>query len=247
MSWPARSAGCSSHPPVRTTTGTASSVFQLSRLPSTTAGTAFAARSTRASLELGLDRIDVVLVHDPDRWTHGDDQPARFREVVDDALPALLDLKAAGQIGAVEIGLNEWEPALAIARIAPIDLVLLAGRWTLLDRAAGDAFLPFCAERSIAVIVGGPFNSGILATGPKVDAWYDYAPAPADVLERTRQLDAACRHFGVPLPAAALQFPLRHPAVTTVIPGLMTPAEVEAAAAWMDVPIPDDLWRQLDA
>jgi D-threo-aldose 1-dehydrogenase len=97
------------------------------------------------------------------------------------------------------------------------------------------------------VIVGGPFNSGILATGPKVDAWYDYAPAPADVLERTRQLDAACRHFGVPLPAAALQFPLRHPAVTTVIPGLMTPAEVEAAAAWMDVPIPDDLWRQLDA
>jgi D-threo-aldose 1-dehydrogenase len=205
-------------------------------------------RSLEASLErLGLERIDIALVHDPDRWTHGDAQPARLRQVLDAALPALVDLKAAGTIAAVGVGLNEWQPALEIARQLPIDVVLLAGRWTLLDREAGAAFLPFCAAAGIAVVVGGPFNSGILATGAIDGAWYNYAPAPPAILERTRVLERACAGFGVPLAAAALQFPLRDPAVAAVIPGLMSPAEAEAAAAWMQTEIPEALWRALDA
>ncbi len=205
-------------------------------------------RSLEASLgRLGLERVDIALVHDPDRWTHGDGQPAVLRQVLDEALPALLDLKAAGVVRAVGVGLNEWQPALAIAERLPLDVVLLAGRWTLLERRAGERFLPFCAERGIAVVAGGVFNSGILATGAVPGAWHDYRPAPDAILEKVRTIEAVCRRFGVPLPAAALQFPLRHPAVATVIPGLMSVAEVVQAAGWMAQPIPEALWRVLDA
>ena len=209
-------------------------------------------RSLETSLRrLGLDRVDVALVHDPDRWTHGEAQPAVQRQVLDQALPALFDLKAEGVIRAVGVGLNEWQPALAIAERLPIDVVLLAGRWTLLEREAGERFLPHCAAAGIAVVVGGPFNSGILATGtsePSANGlWYDYRPAPAVIVERVRAIEAVCAAFGVPLPAAALQFPLRHTAVASVIPGLMSAGEVAAAAGWMATPIPEDLWRALEA
>jgi D-threo-aldose 1-dehydrogenase len=209
-------------------------------------------RSLEASLRrLGLDRVDVALVHDPDRWTHGDAQPAVQRQVLDEALPALFDLKAEGVIRAVGVGLNEWQPALAIAERLPIDVVLLAGRWTLLQREAGERFLPHCVAAGIAVVVGGPFNSGILATGTSEPSgngfWYDYRPAPTAIIERVRAIEAVCAASGVPLPAAALQFPLRHPAVASVIPGLMSANEVAEAAGWMATPIPEELWRALDA
>ena len=205
-----------------------------------------ALRSLEESLErLKLDRVDVVLIHDIDRWTHGDEQPRRFAEALDGAYRALADLKAAGTIRAIGLGVNEWQVCRDFALRVPVDCFLLAGRYTLLEQESAEEFLPLCVERGIGVVIGGPFNSGILVTGPVPDAQYNYAPAPEPIRERARRLEAACRRHGVPLAAAALRFPLRHPAVAAVIPGLMTPDEVRWAAANLATLIPDALWSEL--
>ena len=207
-----------------------------------------AVASFEESLErLKLGRIDVLLIHDIDGWTHGDRQPAAFSAAVDGAYRTLADLKARGLVRAIGLGVNEWRVCRDFAERVPIDCVLLAGRYTLLEQEAGREFLPFCLERGIGIIVGGPFNSGILATGAIADARYNYAPAPPDVLDRVRRIEAVVRRHGVPLPAAALAFPLRHPAVAAVIPGMVGPAEVDAAATALENPIPDELWRELSA
>jgi len=186
-----------------------------------------AQRSVEESLQrLGLDRVDIALIHDIDRWTHGDRQPEIFAEALDGAYRALADLKAQGIVRAVGIGVNEWEVARDVALRVPIDCVLLAGRYTLLEQEARHEFLPLCVEQGIGVIVGGPFNSGILVTGPVAGARYNYAPAPPAVSERVGRIAAITQAHGVPLAAAALAFPLRHPAVSTVIPGLMSAEEV---------------------
>jgi D-threo-aldose 1-dehydrogenase len=194
---------------------------------------------------LGLDRIDVLLIHDIDGWTHGADQPRRQAEALDGAYRALSDLKAAGRIRAIGLGVNEWQVCRDFAERAPIDCVLLAGRHTLLEREAGQEFLPFCVERGIGVIVGGPFNSGVLATGAVPDARYNYAPAPPEILARVRRFEAVVARHGVTLAAAALAFPLRHEAVAAVIPGLSTPSEVAAAAQSASATIPAALWDDL--
>jgi D-threo-aldose 1-dehydrogenase len=206
-----------------------------------------AMRSLEASFaRLGIDRVDIALIHDIDRWTHGERQPERFREALDGAYRALADLKAAGVVGAIGLGVNEWPICETFARQAPVDCFLLAGRHTLLERGAEADFLPFCVESGIGIIIGGPFNSGILATGAVPGALYNYAPAPGSILRRVERIQATCDAFGVPLAAAALAFPLRHPAVATIIPGVDQPQAVAEIGAWRAADIPAPFWAAVE-
>ena len=206
-----------------------------------------AMRSFEDSLQrLGTDRIDILLVHDIDVRTHGvEGQKRRFDEAVGGAFRALQRLRAESVVGAIGLGVNEIDVCIAAAERVDIDCVLLAGRYSLLEQGALDRLLPLCAERGIGVIVGGPFNSGILASGTTGEARYDYALAPPAILERVRSIEAVCRRHRVALAAAALQFPYGHPAVTAVIPGARTRAEVEQNVALREVAIPADFWREL--
>jgi D-threo-aldose 1-dehydrogenase len=207
-----------------------------------------ALRSVEDSLErLGLDRIDILLIHDIDRFTHKDEQPRRFQEAMEGAYEALADLRAQGVVGAIGIGVNEWQVCEAVARIADIDCMLLAGRYTLLEQEALATFLPLCLKRKISVIAGGVFNSGILASGARPGATYNYVPAPPAILERVEAIDRVCKAHGVPLAAAALQFPLAHPAVASVVIGARTAGEVVANHALLARPIPAGLWADLKA
>jgi D-threo-aldose 1-dehydrogenase len=193
-------------------------------------------RSIEESLvRLGTDRLDVVLVHDPD-----DHEAVARRE----AFPALLRLRDDGVIGAVGCGMNQVPMLERFVAGIDLDCVLLAGRYSLLDRNGG-GLLSTCAERNVGVILGGVFNSGILAD-PDGDASYDYAPAAAEVVARARELQVRCAAHGVALPAAALQFARRHPAVTTVVIGARSAAEVELDAGFASAAVPEILWRALD-
>lgn len=205
-----------------------------------------ALRSVEASLmRLGVGRIDILLIHDIDRFTHGDEQPRRFRQAMDGAYVALADLRSQGVIGAIGLGVNEWQVCEAVARVADIDCVLLAGRYTLLEQEPLASFLPLCQEKDISVIAGGVFNSGILATGPKPGACYNYAPAPPQILERAAAIERVCRAHNVPLAAAALRFPLAHPAVAGAVVGARAASEVRANQDLFSRPIPPGLWADL--
>jgi D-threo-aldose 1-dehydrogenase len=202
----------------------------------------FSAAGVRTSYEesldrLGLDRADILHLHDPD-----DHLPQAHAE----ALPELARLRAAGRIGAVSAGMNQPGPLAGLVRTGLLDCVLLAGRYTLLDQSGLDELLPLCVERGVSVIAGGVFNSGLLAD-PRPGATFDYAPVKPEVLERALELRAVCERHGVPLRAAALQFPLRHPAVACVLVGARSPEEVEDAVTMAAVPVPDALWRDLRA
>ena len=197
-------------------------------------------------LRLGTERIDIALIHDVDAHTHGRGAlDRRFAEAMEGALPALSRLKREGVVRAVGIGVNEADIAARFARAGDFDCVLLAGRYTLLEQPALDDFLPLAAQRGIGVILGGVFNSGILATGPVADARYDYRMAPRDVLERVRRIAAVCSAHGVPLPAAALRFALAHPAVAAVVLGAVSPVEVERNRAALSQSVTAGLWAQL--
>lgn len=203
-------------------------------------------RSLEASLRrLGLARVDIALVHDIDRRTHGAEQPRRLAEALDGALPTLLELRAHGVVGAVGLGVNEWQVCRDVLLRADLDCLLLAGRYTLLEQEPAEHLLALCREREVAVIVGGPFNSGILATGAGDAASYDYAPAPPAVRARVAAMARVLEAYGVALPAAALQFPLHDPAVACVLPGLMRPGEVRAALCGLAAPIPPAAWAAL--
>jgi len=207
-------------------------------------------RSLEFSLErLGLDEIDIVYAHDIDVTTHGSKEAAdaRFKEFMDGGYRALDHLRASGAIKAIGAGVNEWEAADRLARSGDFDIFLLAGRYTLLEQEALTAFLPYCAEKGIGVVVGGPFNSGILATGVKADAHYNYGPAPEEVKERVRRIQQVCKAFKVKLAEAALRFPLGHPAVVSVIAGAQRASEAKRNAAMMNAKIPAGLWRALKA
>jgi D-threo-aldose 1-dehydrogenase len=186
---------------------------------------------------LGLDRVDILHLHDPDN---------HLRQAVTEALPALVRLREQGRISAVSAGMNQSKPLAELVRTGALDCVLLAGRYSLLDQSGAAELLPLCAERGVSVIVGGVFNSGLLAD-PKPGATYDYAPAPAGLLERALALRAACERHGVPLRAAAVQFPFSHPAVACVVVGARSPEEVEDAVRMSSVDIPDSLWHDLRA
>lgn len=204
--------------------------------------------SLESSLDrLGLERVDVLLIHDIDGWTHGKRQPQAFAAALDGAYRALDELRSQGRVRAIGLGVNEWQVCLEFARRARIDCVLLAGRYTLLEQEADRQFLPYCVEHNIGVIVGGPFNSGILATGAVPGALYNYAAAPPEILERVRRIELIARRHGVSISVAALAFPLRHPAVSAVIPGLSSAAEASKAAAATSAPIPEALWHDLAA
>ena len=207
-------------------------------------------RSIEFSLErLGVDHIDVVYAHDVDVFTHGTPEAAdaRIKEFMSGGYRALVELREQGAIKAFGAGVNEWQIAERLAREGDFDVFLLAGRYTLLEQDAVTSFLPLCVEKGIGVVIGGPYNSGILATGPKPGAHYNYAPAPPDVLQRVREIEAVCKTHGVKLAEAALRFPLSHPAVVSVIPGGQKPGEVRRNADMAHAKIPPALWRDLKA
>jgi len=190
-------------------------------------------RGLEASLQrLGLDRVDVVLVHDPD--DHVD-------EALRGALPALVELREQGVVGAVGVGMNQWEAPLRFVRESDVDVVMLAGRWTLLDRS-GEPLLDACAERGVAVLAAAPFNSGLLARPwPPDDARYQYAPATPAVLARARELAREAEAAGTDLPTAALRFPLRHPAVAAVVAGARSSTEVTTTLSRLRAPVENEV------
>jgi D-threo-aldose 1-dehydrogenase len=207
-------------------------------------------RSLEFSLErLGIDHIDVVYAHDVDVFTHGSKEAsdARIKEFMEGGYKALIALRESGAIKAIGAGVNEWDVAETLARAGDFDIFLLAGRYTLLEQQALESFLPYCVQKNIGVVIGGPYNSGILATGPKRGAFYNYAPASAEVLERVGKIQAICKAHDVKLAEAALRFPLSHPAIVSVIPGGQKPGEVRRNAEMIAKKIPPALWRDLKA
>ena len=198
-------------------------------------------------LRLGMDRVDIALVHDVDFWTTGDRGVLedRFSEVMNGAYRALSDLRGQGVIGAIGVGLNEADMSARFVRAGDFDCVLLAGRYTLLEQRALDDFMPLCAARGVGVIIGGPLNSGVLATGARQGAKYDYNDAPAWVMNRVARIEAVCARHDVPIAAAALQFPLAHPAVSAIIPGAVSKEEMQGNFALMRRPIPAAMWDEL--
>ncbi|WP_020138354.1 aldo/keto reductase [Streptomyces sp. 351MFTsu5.1] len=195
-------------------------------------------RSLADSLERsGLDAFDIVLIHDPDD---------HWEEAVRGAYPALARLRSEGGVRAIGAGMNQTAMLTRFVRETDLDCVLVAGRYSLLDRTAADELLPLCAEREVGVLVGGVFNSGILAA-PAPGATFDYAPAPEAVLRRARALAERCAAHGVPLAAAALQFPYRHPAVTSVVLGARSAREIADNVDHARREIPQELWDELDA
>jgi D-threo-aldose 1-dehydrogenase len=193
-------------------------------------------RSFEASLDrLGLDHVDILYLHDPDD---------HWEQAISEGWPALAQLRAEGVVKSIGAGMNQSQMLARFVRETDMDVVLLAGRYTLLEQHALEDLLPACVEQSTSVVIGGVFNSGVLVK-PTADSWYNYAPVPPAVLERALRLADVCARHDVPLPAAALQFPLAHPAVATVIVGARSAAEVRQNADWASLAIPDQLWADL--
>ncbi|SER50741.1 aldo/keto reductase [Lentzea albida] len=204
----------------------------------------FSADGVRRSLEaslarLGLDRVDLVYVHDPDDHSE---------QVLREALPALAELKAQGVVRGIGVGVNRWEVAERFVLAHPLDHVMLAGRYTVLEHAATADFLSLCAERGVSVVAAGVFNSGLLARHEvPADATHDYTTAPAALVARARRIAGICRRHGVPLPRAALHFPFGHPAVRAVVVGARSAAEVTENVAMAAGEVPAGVWSDLRA
>jgi D-threo-aldose 1-dehydrogenase len=201
----------------------------------------FSREGARASFEssldrLGIERVDIVFVHDPDE---------HYEAALAGAFPVLRELRAEGRIRAIGAGMNQWQMELAFAREGYNDCFLLAGRYTLLDQTALPEFLPYCVEHHISVVAGGPYNSGILAVGPRAGATFNYRAAPPEVMDKAARIAQVCERHRVPLKAAALQFVLAHPAIASVIPGARSVAEVEENARMVELAIPGELWAEL--
>jgi D-threo-aldose 1-dehydrogenase len=207
-------------------------------------------RSIDFSLErLGLDRVDILFAHDLCVFSQGSlamrDQ--RVRELMSGGYKALVKLRDEGVIKAFGAGVNEWEVCEILAKQGDFDLFLLAGRYTLLEQEALESFLPLCEKRGIGIVLGGVYNSGILATGAKPGATYNYDLAPKEILERVAGIEAVCAAHGVSIAEAALQFPFGHPCVQTIIPGTSRPEEVALNIRTMAKKIPAGLWSDLVA
>lgn len=207
-------------------------------------------RSIEFSLErLGVDSIDVIFIHDVDVFNHKtvEARDAHVRTILNSGIKALEKLRSEKVIKAYGAGVNEWEVCEILAKAAEVDIFLLAGRYTLLEQESLESFLPLCEERGIGIVLGGPYNSGILATGPKPGAWYNYDRAPKAILERVAKIEAVCKRHKVKLPQAALRFPMQHRQVVSVIPGGISPKEVALNVATLDAKIPKGLWKDLKA
>ena len=197
---------------------------------------------------LGLAHIDILYVHDVGSLTHGDRHDTTFRQLTDGGgFRALEQLRAAGEVQAFGLGVNETAVCLEAMKHAHLDVILLAGRYTLLEQRSLDDLLPACTQSGTSIVVGGPYNSGILATGTQHGGplHYDYGIAPQVIVDRVRRLEAQCERHGVPLAAAALQFPLAHPQVASVIPGLGSPRHIERTLTLHKTRIPDAFWHGL--
>ena len=205
-------------------------------------------RSFEDSLQrLNLERMDICFIHDIDVFTRGEEQPQVFAAAMDGCWKALSDLRDQGVVKAIGVGVNEWEVCHEALKQRDFDCFLLAGRYTLLEQESLDAFLPLCEERNATVVVGGGFNSGILATGAVEGAKYNYSPAPPEILEKVARIEAACADHAVPLPAAALQFVVAHPAISSFIAGTRTVQQLKNNLAWFSHPIPSEFWAYLKA
>lgn len=203
-------------------------------------------RSVERSLErLGVERLDIVYLHDVDPDLHGEAFERNFDQAVQSGYPALAALRDEGRIGAIGAGLKDWDAALRLARAVPLDCIMLAGGYTLLQHGGLRELLPWCERHDVSVVVAAPYNTGILATGAVEGARYYYRTPPEDVLQRTRAIEAACRRHAVPLAAAALQFPLHHPVVAGVVVGHEHAAEVARNLALLRHPVPPALWAEL--
>jgi D-threo-aldose 1-dehydrogenase len=193
-------------------------------------------RSLDESLErLGLDRVDIVYIHDPDD---------HWEQAIDGAYPALRGLRQQGVVGAIGVGIKQWQLLVRFAYEGDFDVFMVAGRYTLLDRSALPELLPLCLEKGISVVVVGVMNTGLLAD-PRPASTFDYTPVRPEMLQRALRLKEACERHGVPLKAAAIQFPLAHPAVTGIVAGVRSPAHLDDYPAAMRRSIPAELWRGL--
>ena len=206
-------------------------------------------RSVEQSLlRLGTDRIDLLLIHDVDIWTHGAAAiEDRFREAMAGAYVALDKLRSERVVAGIGIGVNEAEMCVRFAKAGTFDVMLLAGRYSLLEQPALKEFLPLAEQQGLAVLLGGVFNSGILATGPISGAKYNYQDAPAEILARVAEIKRVCDAHGVALPTAAVHFALGHPAVASVVLGAHSPQEVERNVAALTTKVPGALWADLKA
>jgi len=199
-------------------------------------------RSYEDSLQrLGLNRIDILYVHDIGVLTHGADNETHFYNLIKGGYQALDELRKSGRIKAIGLGVNEAEICRAALDHGDWDVFLLAGRYTLLEQDPLDDLLPSCRERDVSIVVGGPFNSGILVGGKT----WNYNAAPDEIIAKVGKLTATCKRFQVPLPAAALQFPLAHDSIASVIPGLRSRTELSDALKWVGHEIPADFWVAL--
>ncbi|NRB72913.1 MAG: aldo/keto reductase [Verrucomicrobiales bacterium] len=198
-------------------------------------------------LRLGRDHVEMVLVHDLEPGAHGDNYETAFKEAIDGAVPALTRLRDQGVIKGYGIGVNDTDAAERFVRNSDPDAVLLAGRYSLLEQPARKSFLPLAEERNIGVILGGVFNSGVLATGPVPGARYNYAEAPPEILDRVEKIEAVCQRHNVPLRTAALKFVFGHPAVGSVVLGAAKPSEVTSQFDDFNQVVPAELWAELQS
>ena len=192
---------------------------------------------------LGLDRIDILLAHDIGAFQHGEENARHFGDLAEGGYGAMDELRSSGAVKAIGLGVNENQVCLDALGIGDWDVFLLAGRYTLLEQTAVDELFPACEAAGTSIICGGPFNSGVLVGR---DMW-NYAKAPADIVDKARALGEVADEFSIPLPAAALQFPLGHRIVTSVIPGPRNAAELAQIVDWFDAQIPKEFWRALKA
>jgi D-threo-aldose 1-dehydrogenase len=205
-------------------------------------------RSYEASRQrLRRERIDILYAHDIGRFTHGDDHPRLFRDFMNGGYRAMRELRDSGAVGAIGLGVNEYEVCEEVLAERDLDVVLLAGRYTLLEQDSLATFLPLCERRDVKIVLGGPYNSGILAKGVRKggDPHYNYQSAPQTIIDRVGAIEDICAEHGVPMAAAALQFPLAHPQVVSVIPGMASPHQVTEAVRLMSIDIPPLLWSDL--
>ncbi|MGD1881053.1 MAG: aldo/keto reductase [Paracoccaceae bacterium] len=208
-------------------------------------------RSVEFSMErLGVSRIDILYVHDLCIFTHGSQEAsdARVAEFFDErGYDAMVSLRDQGVIKSIGGGINEWEVCQTLAERGDFDLFLLAGRYTLLEQTALDTFLPLCQEKGIGIVTGGPYNSGILATGAKPGAYYNYDPAPQHIIDKVNRIETVCTAHGVAMVDAAFQFPLLHPTHVSVIPGGQGVTEMDGNLKAAESIVPQALWADLKA
>ncbi len=207
-------------------------------------------RSLEASLErLGLDSVDILFAHDLDVFTHKSEaaRDAHVKTLMSGGYKALLKLRDEKVIKAFGAGVNEWQACETLAKAGDFDLFLLAGRYTLLEQEALNSFLPLCEQRGIGIVLGGVYNSGILASGAIKGAMYNYNPAPKPIMQRVSAIEAICKKHKVKLAEAALHFPLSHPCVVSVIPGATSPSQVAFNIKTISKKIPKALWKDLKA